>query len=340
MTNSTIFSEKEINTASQALKKYLDLLKEIEKQIGKDTKALNDFGKKSNIAVDVSARKEQGSQIEAQSKDSVAPEKALEAARKAANDAINPPTATDKKKEEIDNKEKNSLEAIKLLQEQSVADHQLYENAKTAITKKAQDDRNALDRENYIQLFQGGASIASSMMGLMKETKEDDSVAYKRMFQATKAFAIAEASVKMYSAAMTAFDSRLSWPERLAAVATTITMGTQIISSIKSISMAGQAHSGIDFIPREGTWLLDRGERVVDSRTNADLKQFLNQSDNASFGNGVSLSVNVPVTIENGSGNVSAQDANALAGLIKSTVYSVVMNEQRPGGMLNRGAYA
>ncbi|WP_218312349.1 hypothetical protein [Alteromonas antoniana] len=38
----------------------------------------------------------------------------------------------------------------------------------------------------------------------------------------------------------------------------------------------GIAHSGIDNIPREGTWLLDRGERVVDSRTNTDLKRYLN----------------------------------------------------------------
>ena len=35
------------------------------------------------------------------------------------------------------------------------------------------------------------------------------------------------------------------------------------------------AHDGITEVPREGTWLLDKGERVVDSRTNADLKQAL-----------------------------------------------------------------
>ena len=35
------------------------------------------------------------------------------------------------------------------------------------------------------------------------------------------------------------------------------------------------AHDGIDNIPKEGTWLLDKGERVVDSRTNADLTNYL-----------------------------------------------------------------
>ena len=43
----------------------------------------------------------------------------------------------------------------------------------------------------------------------------------------------------------------------------------------QSLAIAGMAHDGIDYIPREGTWLLAEGERVVDRRTNADLKEFL-----------------------------------------------------------------
>lgn len=39
--------------------------------------------------------------------------------------------------------------------------------------------------------------------------------------------------------------------------------------------LAGVAHSGLDSIPREGTYLLDRGERVVARDTNRDLKDFL-----------------------------------------------------------------
>ena len=57
--------------------------------------------------------------------------------------------------------------------------------------------------------------------------------------------------------------------QAMAAIATTAAAG----------SMAGMAHDGIDSIPKEGTWLLDKGERVVDSRTNADLKQYLNNQN-------------------------------------------------------------
>lgn len=54
----------------------------------------------------------------------------------------------------------------------------------------------------------------------------------------------------------------------------TIGMGATMVAA-KSFSLMGMAHDGIDTVPKEGTWLLDKGERVVDSRTNADLKAFL-----------------------------------------------------------------
>jgi hypothetical protein len=39
--------------------------------------------------------------------------------------------------------------------------------------------------------------------------------------------------------------------------------------------LAGMAHSGMTSIPEDGTWLLKKNERVVDSETNKDLKNFL-----------------------------------------------------------------
>ena len=50
---------------------------------------------------------------------------------------------------------------------------------------------------------------------------------------------------------------------------------TPALATIATVSIDGMAHDGIDNIPKEGTWLLDKGERVVDSRTNGDLKDFI-----------------------------------------------------------------
>ena len=60
-------------------------------------------------------------------------------------------------------------------------------------------------------------------------------------------------------------------------------------------ALAGMAHDGIGYVPREGTWLLDKGERVVDSRTNSDLKEFLKNAG----GGGVNVSLG-GITINGG----------------------------------------
>ena len=39
--------------------------------------------------------------------------------------------------------------------------------------------------------------------------------------------------------------------------------------------LIGMAHEGLDYIPSEGTWLLDKGERVLSPRQNQDLTRFL-----------------------------------------------------------------
>jgi tape measure domain-containing protein len=65
------------------------------------------------------------------------------------------------------------------------------------------------------------------------------------------------------------------------AMATALAITSPMVGAIAGTAgaMVGMAHDGIDEIPREGTWLLDKGERVVDSRTNSDLKNALNKGE-------------------------------------------------------------
>lgn len=46
------------------------------------------------------------------------------------------------------------------------------------------------------------------------------------------------------------------------------------------LALTGMAHDGISTVPREGTWLLDKGERVLSSQQNADLSSFLSKQNN------------------------------------------------------------
>jgi hypothetical protein len=46
-------------------------------------------------------------------------------------------------------------------------------------------------------------------------------------------------------------------------------------SFVVGSGLAGMAHSGISAVPEDGTWLLEKGERVLDRDTNKDLKDYL-----------------------------------------------------------------
>ena len=51
-------------------------------------------------------------------------------------------------------------------------------------------------------------------------------------------------------------------------------VGTATAANVAAIS--GIAHGGLDYVPSESTYLLDKGERVLSPNQNRDLTEFLN----------------------------------------------------------------
>ena len=56
------------------------------------------------------------------------------------------------------------------------------------------------------------------------------------------------------------------------------------IGSIATPSVSGIAHGGLDYVPKESTYLLDKGERVLSPRQNKDLANFMENGQKASYG--------------------------------------------------------
>ena len=77
-------------------------------------------------------------------------------------------------------------------------------------------------------------------------------------------------TAKGISAAFAGPPSGPPWPLNIAQAALVAATGAAQIATIK-----GQAHDGLDRVPSTGTYLLERGERVVDRRLNRDLSSFL-----------------------------------------------------------------
>jgi hypothetical protein len=119
-------------------------------------------------------------------------------------------------------------------------------------------------------------------------------------------------------------------------MATVAASTASIVGNIQSVALSGQAHDGIDSVPNTGTWNLERGERVVDRRTNVDLKQYLQREktgDNTNSAPNVTL--NMPVTVEAKPGMSDAdarEQGQQVGSQARDMMLRVIDNEFRSGG--------
>ncbi|MGP69587.1 hypothetical protein D9F20_04875 [Escherichia coli] len=205
----------------------------------------------------------------------------------------------DKKKAEDDYREaKLGIDTIGDPAKRMAALEKLNENHQkrmAAIEKKYADARQSIADDMY-----GGFAAAMTLFG------QENTKAMQMAFNAHKAFSIGQATVNMWTAATDAWNdpTNVTTGQKIAAAALAVSQNMGNIANIKSTNVSGMAHDGIDNIPREGTWLLDKGERVVDQRTNGDLKDFLS-AQKSGGGNSQPIEVHAPLNIN---GNVNSSD--------------------------------
>lgn len=192
------------------------------------------------------------------------------------------------------------------------------------------EKRQALQQQQYESQIQSHAMIFSNITGMTKGFFGEQSGIYRAMFAMEKGFAIANAVLAMKQNIAEAM--KLGFPANIPMIAAATSQGMAIVNDVRSIMMpSGMAHSGIDYIPSEGTWLLDKGERVLSPRQNRDLTQFL--QGNHSGG----VVVNQTIHIHgNGESQIEQDKHNAVAEGLKVAMIKVVQNEMRQGGSIYR----
>ncbi|MEM9994300.1 MAG: hypothetical protein AAGE79_09220, partial [Acinetobacter pittii] len=115
----------------------------------------------------------------------------------------------------------------------------------------------------------------SGMADLMGSLLGEQSAGYKAMFAMSKAFAIAKVLMNAPETFSETYKSVSMIPMIGPYIAPAMAAGAVAVqlaqaASIKSVNLTGMAHDGIDNVPKEGTWLLDGGERVLNPQQNKD----------------------------------------------------------------------
>jgi hypothetical protein len=158
----------------------------------------------------------------------------------------------------------------------------------------------------------------------------------KEGFRIGKAAAIAQAVINTYTSATGAYASASAIPivgwilGPLAAVAA-IALGMQNVSKIRSQQM-GQAHAGMTNVPSEGTFLLDKGERVIQPEQNKDLTNFLAGGGGGSGQSYVIQNMNVHI-LENATSldALMKMDERDLRELVAGKLYAAFNTLDRQG---------
>lgn len=165
--------------------------------------------------------------------------------------------------------------------------------------------------ESTMSYIESASTMAGSMADVLAAAGAKGTAAYKAMFAISKAFAIAEASMKLSVAMAQAMadPTALTPVQKFANYAAVAAAGASLITTITSAAMTGMAHDGITDIPKEGTWLLQKGERVLSAQQNADFTNYMKSGGNNNSGTPAKGATIVQHITVNGNGDAALKQA-------------------------------
>ncbi len=229
------------------------------------------------------------------------------------------------------------LESEATRNQELLAAREQFLKAKAALDADYAQKERDLDQQNFETKMQVYSQIAgmtgqvfSDMTALLEQSVGKSNALYKTMFFASKAASIAQAIVNTEEGATKALAQGGAYGSVLAGVVRAT--GYASVGIMAAQTIQGMAHNGIDNIPREGTWLLDGGERVLNPQQNKDLTNYLNNRQNGSSEGNVQISQQI--TFADGSASVNTQGQKQIAESLNNAMDAWARRESRQGGVL------
>jgi hypothetical protein len=135
------------------------------------------------------------------------------------------------------------------------------------------EDQRQLEAQRQMLILGGSEQLFGSLAEMTSQFAGEQNALYKTLFAFQKAASIAQSIVAINTGIAQA--AALPFPANLGAMATVAGATAGIIGNIQAVTLTGMAHDGIDSVPQTGTWLLEKGERVMTSETSKKLDQKL-----------------------------------------------------------------
>lgn len=206
------------------------------------------------------------------------------------------------------------------------------------LEQQYRERRQQFEGEMNQELLNLGMNLTSESLSALREAGVETGAIYETMFLANKAAAFANAIISSQEAGAKAL-AIMPGPAGIALSRMITGIGMMNAGIIAGTALKGMAHSGIDKVPETGTWLLEKGERVVTANTSAKLDATLE-----GLRSGLGAKVSAPITV-NITNNTPAEvetrqgsDENGMPILdvIINSVTNALQKDMSSGGQFSR----
>lgn len=202
----------------------------------------------------------------------------------------------DQQEKELNKWYEKRLEMLDEFREQFAEKELEWDEAELEAKQHHAEQMQAIDDARRDVLLASTEAMFGSAADMAKQFAGESSGIYKALFIAEKAAGMARAAVAIQTGI--ALAAANPWPLNIGAIASVAAATASFVSNIGAI---GMAHDGIDSIPKTGTWILEKGERVMTSKTSAKLDGMLEGAKRGGgFGGGgtVNQTINVTGTVD------------------------------------------
>jgi len=203
--------------------------------------------------------------------------------------------------------------------------------------------QQTLDDQLQDAKLQNYGTTLGAMGSLLGAFAGENNRISQMMFSAQKGYALAQIFMNNKVALSEAWASA-PFPYNVPAVTMAALETGALAAAAQAITpmFSGIAHGGLDYVPKEQTYLLDKGERVLSPNQNKDFTNFMqgNKNGNGYSGDGVG-EINIVVSVDaKGNSSVTGDTANTfaktMAKQVEQTARNVVRKELMQGGMIDK----
>lgn len=205
--------------------------------------------------------------------------------------------------------------------------HEDYEKRKSEITAKYNAQAITISNQNAQAQLSIFGTAADSLAQGMTDVFGKSSGAAKAAAAVSRGITISQTILSIQSALAQALAT--PFPQNLSAYASVASLGMSIISTAKGAAASGQFHGGIDELPSHldnKSFVLQKGERVVQAPANAKLSKFLDAQEKNGTSGG-DITINAPLIV-----NGSVDDDAKFQEMLKkhqNSVMQAARNSQR-----------